>query len=119
MDTVLSRFYMARIGLRFLIEHHIESHIQREGFAGIIQSQCRPIEIVERAALDANRICTHHLGEVCLRGELIIVDQLTRKRTNEAPSYDIIQVARDGTRRKRGDDNGEDIRFTYIPGWFA
>ena len=96
IDNVLSRFYMARIGLRFLIEHHIESRVQREGFAGIIQSQCKPLELVEKAALDANRICTHHLGE--------------------APSFDIIQVARDGSRRKKGDQQGDDIRFTYVPG---
>lgn len=28
IDNVLSRFYMARIGLRFLIEHHIESRVR-------------------------------------------------------------------------------------------
>ena len=95
IDSVLSRFYMARIGLRFLIEHHIQSRVPHEGFAGIIQSQCSPIECVERAASEATMICTHHLGE--------------------APEFDLLQVQRDGTRKRRGDP-GSDITFTYVPG---
>ena len=95
IDSVLSRFYMARIGLRFLIEHHIQSREPHEGFAGIIQSRCSPIECVDRAAQEATMICNHHMGE--------------------APDYDVIQVQRDGTRKRRG-DSGPDITFTYVPG---
>lgn len=95
IDSVLSRFYMARIGLRFLIEHHIQSREPHEGFAGIIQSACSPTECVERAATEAASICTHHLGE--------------------APDFQILQVQRDGTRKRKGDP-GPDISFTYVPG---
>jgi len=95
MNAVLTRFYLARIGLRFLIEHHIQSRFPREGFAGIIQSKCSPLECVQKAAQEASLICTHHLGD--------------------APEYDIVQVARDGTRRRPGDP-GKDIVFTYVPG---
>ena len=95
IDSVLSRFYMARIGLRFLIEHHIQSREPHEGFAGIIQSKCSPIECVDKAGAEATMICTHHMGE--------------------APDIEVIQVQRDGTRKRRG-DSGPDITFTYVPG---
>lgn len=95
IDSVLSRFYMARIGLRFLIEHHIQSREPHEGFAGIIQSRCSPIECLEKAGTEATMICNHHLGE--------------------APDIDVIQVQRDGTRKRKG-DSGPDITFTYVPG---
>ena len=95
IDSVLSRFYMARIGLRFLIEHHIQSTAPQDGFAGIIQSRCSPIECVEKAAAEATMICNHHLGE--------------------APDVEVIQIQRDGTRKRKG-DGGPDITFTYVPG---
>jgi pyruvate dehydrogenase kinase 2/3/4 len=97
VDSVLSRFYMARIGLRFLIEHHIQSRTAREGFAGIIQSACCPIECVEQAANDAAMICTHHLGE--------------------SPDVQILQVKRDGTRLSGASNkHSNNITFTYVPG---
>ena len=51
VDEVLNRFYMARIGLRFLIEHHIVSKDPHPGFSGIIESQCSPIRLAKEAAL--------------------------------------------------------------------
>lgn len=97
IDSVLSRFYMARIGLRFLIEHHIQSREPRDGFAGIIQSQCSPIECIELAWQEASLICQHHLGE--------------------APELDILQIARDGSRKRNHEPEGmADIHLTYVPG---
>lgn len=97
IDSVLSRFYMARIGLRFLIEHHIQSREVREGYAGIIQSRCSPIECVEHAWQEASLICQHHLGE--------------------APELDILQIARDGTRKRNHEQSDmPDIHLTYVPG---
>lgn len=95
IDSVMSRFYMARIGLRFLIEHHMESRQAKDGFAGIIQGACSPVECVERAFSEASMICNHHLGD--------------------APDYDVLQVARDGTRKRKG-DAGSDVALTYVPG---
>ena len=97
VDAVLSRFFMARIGLRFLIEHHIQSREHHDGFAGIIQSHCAPIECLEKAALDVSAICTHHLGE--------------------SPEVQFLQVKRDGTRLRGGASaNTQNITFTYVPG---
>jgi pyruvate dehydrogenase kinase 2/3/4 len=53
VDKVLNRFFLARIGLRFLIEHHITSREHREGFAGIIQASCRPLDVVQAAVTRA------------------------------------------------------------------
>lgn len=97
IGTVLSRFYMARIGLRFLIEHNIQSRNPREGFSGIIQSACSPIECVEQAVMDASRICIHHLGE--------------------SPEVQFVQVLREGRRLVGGShvDPKNNITFTYVP----
>ena len=40
---------MARIGLRFLIEHHIVSRDKRPGYSGIIQSACNPTAVARDA----------------------------------------------------------------------
>ena len=92
----MNRFFMARIGLRFLIEHHITSGIAATGVAsgttappaarassmaegadggivsGIIESQCRPLTVAEWAAEDARHLCMHHFGmspNVVLHGD--------------------------------------------------
>ena len=45
LNGYLNRFFMARIGIRFLIEHHIASENQREGVSGIIYGECDPSEV--------------------------------------------------------------------------
>jgi pyruvate dehydrogenase kinase 2/3/4 len=56
---------MARIGLRFLLEHHVTSspEYRRQGHAGIIESEMSPLDVAKQAAADATYLCTHHLGE--------------------------------------------------------
>jgi pyruvate dehydrogenase kinase 2/3/4 len=88
VDGYLNRFFMARIGLRFLIEQHVTSTQQKrpghygQGFSGIIQSNCSPLRVCRAAAEDARHLCLHHLGE--------------------APEISL-----------HGD---EDTTFTYVPG---
>mmetsp|Transcript_126992 Transcript_126992/g.253836 ORF Transcript_126992/g.253836 Transcript_126992/m.253836 type:complete len:474 (+) Transcript_126992:33-1454(+) len=63
VDAILRRFFMSRIGLRFLIQHHIDSFRNRDGHSGIIQLECSPSEVANRAAKDAASLCRLHLGQ--------------------------------------------------------
>ena len=45
LNAYLNRFFMARIGIRFLVEHHIASETKREGVSGIIHGECDPSRI--------------------------------------------------------------------------
>ena len=62
IDTYLNRFFMARIGLRFLLEHHIKSKNNAEGFSGIIQSNCNPMSVAQSAADESMYLCENHFG---------------------------------------------------------
>jgi hypothetical protein len=60
----MNRFFMARIGLRLLIEQHIFSKEDREGFSGVIQSECNPYDVAKHASEDATQLCIDSVG-VC------------------------------------------------------
>ena len=71
INSVLSRFYMARIGVRFIIEQFVacapagnavggSAHASARG--GVISGAVDPCQIAEFAANDATSICDHHLG---------------------------------------------------------
>ena len=62
LDNYLNRFFMARIGLRFLLEHHISSKKNNEGFSGIIQSNCNPMTVAQHAAEDSMDLCHTHFA---------------------------------------------------------
>jgi len=62
VEEMLNRFFMARIGIRFLTQHHIESQRNRPHHSGIINSQCSAMEIARIAAQDAMRVCEFSLG---------------------------------------------------------
>jgi len=70
LDRRLDDFFMARISMRFLIEHYIASHACHEGFSGVIASACNPFEIVQQASEDVGILCRHQLG-VCPEIEVI------------------------------------------------
>ncbi|EME31341.1 pyruvate dehydrogenase kinase [Galdieria sulphuraria] len=59
----LDRFYMSRIGIRFLISQHIAMHEPREGYVGVINARCRPADVAEDAANVAKSIAYRHYGE--------------------------------------------------------
>jgi len=63
VDTILRRFFMARIGLRFLIQHHIESFANRSGHSGILQLECSPSNVAKKAAKDSAALCKSTLGQ--------------------------------------------------------
>lgn len=63
VDAILRRFFMARIGLRFLLQHHVESLNNREGHSGIIQLECEPAALARKAAADCVMLCKAHLGQ--------------------------------------------------------
>ncbi|CAE7028093.1 PDK [Symbiodinium natans] len=63
VDAILRRFFTARIGMRFLIQHHIESFRNREGHSGILQIECDPSIIAQKAAKDSSMLCRAHKGQ--------------------------------------------------------
>jgi len=63
VDACLRRFFLSRIGLRFLLQHHIESFDNREGHSGILQLDCSASEIAKKAAEDSKMLCKAHLGQ--------------------------------------------------------
>jgi len=85
-DRVLSRFFMARIGLRFICEQYLNSDNPTTDWSGIIHSACDPVEIAQMAAEDAMGLADYHLGAV--------------------PHIEVVEENR------KGDANGT---FTYIP----
>jgi len=101
VDSVLNRFYLARIGLRFLIEHHICSRDSHPGYAGIIQSRCKPIDLVREAADEAAALCERIHGI----SPMIDCRQLHRKKMRKSVELEIT-----------GDNDDDDITFTYVPG---
>ena len=104
MEVALSRFFTARVGLRFLTEHHVLSapyctnelklYIQDEDndfdavipFRGCIQKDCNPVEEVRKVAADVMRKC--------------------RKKFDKAPEIDIVDCSKNSS---HGDV------FTYVP----
>ena len=63
LQGALDRFFTARIGLRFLMEHHVRSfHHQEEGWSGIIQENFHPAEVLRDAAADAKMLCEDEFG---------------------------------------------------------
>jgi len=62
VDLILDRFFIKRIGLRFLLQHHIESAEARPGVSGIIHSNVRVGRILRQAAADATTMCLQRYG---------------------------------------------------------
>lgn len=62
IDQQLDLFFSSRIGHRFLIEHYLASKEPRDGFSGIIQSNCSPVAVCEDAALSTVRRTAKRFG---------------------------------------------------------
>lgn len=62
INNLLNRFFMARIGLRLLIEQHIFSKEDRADFSGIIQSNCNPYQVAVEASEAATELCVNSVG---------------------------------------------------------
>jgi pyruvate dehydrogenase kinase 2/3/4 len=76
LQDFLDRFYMSRIGIRVLIQHHVELHHPRDGYVGLIASELSPSEVAESAIGDAAEKCERQYGcspDVDLKGNLDLV----------------------------------------------
>ncbi|CAN0324946.1 unnamed protein product, partial [Hapterophycus canaliculatus] len=67
IQKAISRFYTGRIGVRFLIEHHVStlppvSSSCRPGWSGIIQSAVSPSLEAKHTAAAVRSLCMRHLG---------------------------------------------------------
>ncbi len=58
----LNRFFLGRVGLWFLMEHHVSSFIPQPGFSGVIQTNASPVALAHDAISDVEQICWHQLG---------------------------------------------------------
>jgi len=50
VDWQLDCIFLARIGLRVLLEHYVFSDAPRDGFAGIVEKRCSPVAVCRAAA---------------------------------------------------------------------
>lgn len=62
MSLILDRFFIKRVGLRFLIQHHIESAEVRPGVRGIIHDDVAVGGILREAAASAQETCRARVG---------------------------------------------------------
>jgi pyruvate dehydrogenase kinase 2/3/4 len=64
LHTFLDRFYSSRIGIRWLMQQHIElcSGKQVDGYMGTIEIECDPVQIAENASTNAKFLCEHSYG---------------------------------------------------------
>eukprot|EP00939_MAST-03C_sp_MAST-3C-sp1_P003501 g3501.t1 len=61
----MSRFFMARTGLQFIMEQHIagKADQRRRGYSGVIQEKCVPADVIKAASDDAVAVCERCLGD--------------------------------------------------------
>ena len=86
VDLIMDRFFIKRIGLRFLIQHHIEAAQVVPGASGIIRSDVGVGEILRSAATEARKSVEDELGispdvEVFGDGAEIPITQSTHAST--------------------------------------
>lgn len=111
VDSVLRRFFTARIGMRFLIQHHINSLRNREGHSGILQLECSPAAIARKAAKDSEALCRAHLGQA----PRIIIRESGTKTFTYVPmhiQYMLCEVFKNACRatvEQHADDGFDDI----------
>lgn len=83
IENGLYRFFTARVGLRFLIEHHVlsshyhgpQSQLRHDkfcpnNFLGCIQTECNPVEEAKNIAKEVERQTKHHYG-ICPEIEIM------------------------------------------------
>ncbi len=46
----LDRFYMSRIGIRFLISQHCARHHPQPGYSGIVSLRMDPVEVAQQVS---------------------------------------------------------------------
>jgi signal transduction histidine kinase len=70
----LMDYLTLRAGLRFLMQHYMESSKgSKYGFAGIFELRCSPAAVARKAARECSRVCEHSLGkapEIIVTGDV-------------------------------------------------
>lgn len=61
--SFLDRFYMSRIGIRVLLNHHLALGDSKPGMAGVINTACRPADLIRDAVSAAQGLSYAHYGE--------------------------------------------------------
>jgi len=67
VNKVLLNFFTLRTGMRFLIQHQMESHprqARKWGYSGILQLQCSPAQVAKLATKDSTTLCRSSYGRV-------------------------------------------------------
>lgn len=55
ISSFLDSFFSQRVGLRFLVEHYLATKAPREGFNGVIQEHCAPVQLLEEIGQQTER----------------------------------------------------------------
>lgn len=63
VDRHLDAIFLARIGLRFLLEFHVACDTPREGFAGVLETRCSPVAQLQSLAIDVQSAVTAEHGD--------------------------------------------------------
>jgi len=63
IQSFLDRFYMSRISIRMLITQHLGIREPREGYAGIINLNCKPSVVARHVADDVHGLAYRHYGD--------------------------------------------------------
>lgn len=61
--SFLDRFYMSRIGIRVLVNHHLSLAKGLPHMAGAINTQCSPAQLIQQAVDVATSLSYQHYGE--------------------------------------------------------
>jgi len=62
ISAFLDSFFSQRVGLRFLVEHFVASRQPRDGFAGLIETDCSPVTLMESLAERTERAVQEAYG---------------------------------------------------------
>lgn len=105
VDHILDRFFIKRIGLRFLLTHYIEAARNEPGTSGIIHSNVGVGSILRQEAREAVRICKDTYGA---SPDIIIVgDGQQRSSVEDGMAF--------GSSVHGNPDLSFDRAFTYVP----
>lgn len=105
VDLIFDRFFMKQIGLRFLLQHYIESAESRPGVSGIIHDRVHVGRILRREAHEARRLCLQLYGEA---PEIVVIgDGHTSQGWQVSQAQPFCSLA--------GLDLCHDRQFTYVP----
>mmetsp|Transcript_2165 Transcript_2165/g.4920 ORF Transcript_2165/g.4920 Transcript_2165/m.4920 type:complete len:447 (+) Transcript_2165:180-1520(+) len=62
IDAFLDRFFLFRISRRTMIDHLVALHYPRSGWAGCINLECKPADVIRDRAEEVRESCRHTYG---------------------------------------------------------